>query len=114
MQERPGTPRPGLGRTLPCARPYLGAYDDGLKSLKIGLGHKDGGDKRHRTAVEFEGINYRDGETTEGKTREVVTDERIGWQRKHDNRLVPNRERVNEKIQSLRRIVQQAPNLHVG
>ena len=30
-------------------RPYLGAYNDEEKSLKWGLGHKDGGDKRHRT-----------------------------------------------------------------
>ena len=45
------------GRYL--VQPYLGKYDDDLKSLRIGLGHKDGGDKRHRTAVEFKGIQLQ-------------------------------------------------------
>ena len=81
-------------------RPYLGSYDDEEKTIKWGLGHKKHGDKRHRTNVTFEGIHYRDGEMKEGDTQEIEVDRRIGWTRRHDNRLVQNDEQVNVKIMS--------------
>ena len=80
--------------------PYLGRYDDDEKTLTWGLGHKKHGDKRHRTTVRFEGIHYRDGDKIEGKTHEIETDRRIGWSRKHDNRLAQNEETVNVKVVS--------------
>ena len=81
-------------------KPYLGKYDDEDKTIKWGLGHKRHGDKRHRTHATFTGIVYRDGERTEGQTRSIEVDRRIGWSRKHDNRLVANEENVNVKIAS--------------
>ena len=81
-------------------KPYLGRYDDDDKTIKWGLGHKRHGDKRHRTHATFSGIVYRDGDRTEGATRSIEVDRRIGWSRKHDNRLVANDETVNEKIAS--------------
>ena len=79
---------------------YLGKYDDEEKTLKWGLGHKDHGDKRHRTHVTFQGINYRDGQKTEGRTRSIEVDRHLGWSVKHDNRLVQNDERITRKIVS--------------
>ena len=81
-------------------RPYLGAYSDEDKTIKWGVGHKRHGDRRHRTSATFTGIVYRDGEKTEGETRSIEVDRRIGWSRKHDNRLVANEENVNVKIAS--------------
>lgn len=81
-------------------RPYLTEYDDEDKSISYGIGYKKHGDKRHRTSVTFTGIVYRDGEKTEGETRSVEVNRRIGWSRKHDNRLVANQEDVNVKIAS--------------
>ena len=81
-------------------RPYLGAYSDEDKTIKWGIGHKRHGDRRHRTSATFTGIVYRDGEKTEGETRSIEVDRRIGWSRKHDNRLVANQEDVNVKIAS--------------
>ena len=81
-------------------KPYLGRYSDEDKTIKWGIGHKKHGDKRHRTSVQFTGIVYRDGEREEGATRSIEVDRRIGWSRKHDNRLVANEENVNVKIAS--------------
>ena len=81
-------------------RPYLGAYSDEDKTIKWGIGHKRHGDRRHRTSATFTGIVYRDGEKTEGETRSIEVDRRVGWSRKHDNRLVANQEDVNVKIAS--------------
>ena len=80
--------------------PYLGNYNDEDKTIKWGIGHKKHGDKRHRTHATFTGIVYRDGKKTEGETRSIEVDRRIGWSRKHDNRLVANEENVNVKIAS--------------
>ena len=80
--------------------PYIGRYDHENKHLTIGLGHKRHGDKRHRTSVTFKGIHYRDGKQDEGKTRTVQIDRRVGWSRKHDNRLVQNDQTVSVKIVS--------------
>ena len=55
----------------------------------------------HQRAT-FTGIVYRDGEKTEGETRSIEVDRRIGWSRKHDNRLVANeedRERQDRVVQ---------------
>ena len=80
--------------------PYQGKYDDEIKSLKWGLGHKRHGDKRHRSSVTYQGIHYRDGERTEGKTYQIVISRKIAWSRKHDNRLVQNDESVTTKVVS--------------
>ena len=64
-------------------------------------------------ACTFTGIVYRDGEKTEGETRSIEVDRRIGWSRKHDNRLVANQEDVNVKIASASTSTyNQAPHLH--
>ena len=60
--------------------------------------------------MQFTGIVYRDGEKTEGETRSIEVDRRIGWSRKHDNRAGGergNRERqdrqsFNETFNKLR------------
>ena len=78
-------------------KPYLGKYDDELKSIRWGLGHKKHGDKRHRSGIDYQGIQYRDGEKTIGVTRQVVVKSELMWSRKHDNRLVQNSEVVNQK-----------------
>ena len=80
--------------------PRLGAYDDEEKTLSWGLGYKNTHDTRMKTSVKFEGIHYRDGEKIEGKTHEIETDRRIGWSRRHDNRLAQNDETVNVKLVS--------------
>ena len=87
------------GRHL-VGNPYMGAYDHENKSISWGMGHKNHGDKRHRTSVKFEGITYKDGEKIEGKTTSVEIDHRMGWSRKIDNRKVANRVTVAEKIMS--------------
>ena len=87
-----------LGARHLVGHPYLGAYDHEHKHLTWGLGHKTHGDKRHRTSVKFEAINYRDGEKIEGETRVAEIDHRIGWSRKLDNRKVANSVTVTEKI----------------
>ena len=68
------------------------------KASPTALGHKVHGDKRHRSAVTFEGIYYKDGKQIEGKTTTVEIDHRIGWSRKLDNRKVANKVTVAEKI----------------
>ena len=73
-------------------RPYLGRYDDEEKTLNWGLGHKNHGDKRHRSAVVFQGITYRDGVKDTGRTRKIEVNRRILWTVKHDNRLAQNDE----------------------
>ena len=55
-------------------KPYMGKYDDEEKSARWGFGHKKHGDKRHRTSVAYLGINYIDGETSDGKTYQRVED----------------------------------------
>ena len=75
-------------------------YDDEEKTLRWNLGYKKHGDKRMRTEVTFQGIQYRDGDSDEGRTRETEMGRRIGWSRKHDNRLVQNDETVAVKIAS--------------
>ena len=80
--------------------PYLGEYNDEEKTVKWGLGHKKHGDKRHRTHVTFQGINYRDGEKREGVTQSIEVDRHLGWSIKHDNRLVQNDETITRKIMS--------------
>ena len=69
-------------------KPYMGKYDDEEKSAKWGFGHKKHGDKRHRTTVEYMGINYVDGETRQ--TARPTSAWKISysaWSVKHDNRL---------------------------
>ena len=82
--------------------PYMGSYNEKENSLYWGLGHKeDGGDKRHRTRGGYIGIHYRDGERRhEGPTREIVTNRRLAWSRKHDNRLAQNEETYGTKEMS--------------
>ena len=87
--------------------PEQWGYDDEEKTLKWGLGYKKHGDKRMRTDITFQGIQYRDGDRDEGRTRETEMGRRIGWSRKHDNRLVQNDETVVVKIAIVRGIVQQ-------
>ena len=70
------------------------------KTARWGFGHKKHGDKRHRTTVEYQGINYTDGEKTEGKTYERVEDRYSAWSVKHDNRLVQNDETITKKVVS--------------
>ena len=78
--------------------PYMGSYNEKENSLYWGLGHKeDGGDKRHRTRGGYIGIHYRDGERREGLTREIVTNKRMAWSKKQDNRLVQNNETFGTK-----------------
>ena len=81
-------------------RPAQKGYDDEEKTLKWNLGYKKHGDKRMTTEVTFQGIQYRDGDCDEGRTRETEMGRRIGWSRKHDNRLVQNDETVVIKIAS--------------
>ena len=73
-------------------RPYLGRYNDEEKTLNWGLGHKNHGDKRHRSAVVFQGITYRDGVKDVGRTRSIEVARRIVWSVKHDNRIAQNDE----------------------
>ena len=80
-----------------AVKPYMGRYDDETKTVRWGLGHKEGGDKRHRTSLVYRGITYRDGEKKIGTKRATVLSRELVWSRKHDNRLVQNRETVNEK-----------------
>ena len=81
-------------------RPYLGRYDDEAKTAHWGFGHKEHGDKRHRTAITYEGILYADGDKTEGKTYERIVDRHSAWSVKHDNRLVQNEETISKKVVS--------------
>ena len=78
-------------------KPYLGRYDDEEKTARWGFGHKKHGDKRHRTTVEYQGINYIDGETRKGKTYQRVEDRYSAWSVKHDNRKVQNDETISKK-----------------
>ena len=79
-------------------QPYMGSYDDSEKTLHWGLGHKeDGGDKRHRSRASYVGIHYGDGERIEGAKRQIVTNRRVAWSRKHDNRLAQNEETYGTK-----------------
>ena len=78
-------------------KPYIGKYDDENKTARWGYGHKHHGDKRHRSSGAYEGIHYADGETDEGRTREVVLERRLAWAAKQDNRLAQNREHINTK-----------------
>lgn len=80
--------------------PYLREYDHEQKSIEYGLGYKKHGDKRHRTGVKFEAIHYRDGEKTEGATRTVEIEHRLGWSRLHDNRQAQNHEEHEQSILS--------------
>ena len=81
-------------------KPYMGKYDDEEKTAKWGFGHKKHGDKRHRTTVTYAGINYVDGEKTEGKTYQRVEDRYSAWSVKHDNRRVQNDETITKKVAS--------------
>ena len=87
-----------LGAKHLVKHPYLGNYDHENKSLSWGLGHKRHGDKRHRTSVKFEGVNYADGDKMSGVTTTVEIDHRVGWSRRIDNRKVANKVTVAEKI----------------
>ena len=80
--------------------PYMGAYNEEDNSLHWGLGHKEHGDKRHRTRVSYIGIHYRDGDRHEGPTHQIVTNRRLAWSRKHDNRLAQNDETYGTKEMS--------------
>ena len=75
----------------------MGEYNDEEKTINWGLGHKNHGDKRHRTHVRYEGISYLDGEKIPGPTRQIVTNERVVWSRKQDNRLAQNDETYGTK-----------------
>ena len=81
-------------------RPYMGKYDDEEKSCRWGFGHKKHGDKRHRTTVAYQGINYVDGEMKDGKTYSRVEDRYSAWSVQHDNRLVQNDETITKKVVS--------------
>ena len=87
-----------LGSKYLRERPYLGMYDHENKTLVWGLGHKPGGDKRHRSSAKCEGIYYGDGEQIEGPTTSVEIDHRVGWVRRIDNRLVATKVTVAEKV----------------
>ena len=74
-------------------KPYLGKYDDDEKTVIWGLGHKRHGDKRHRSAVTYEGIHYADGDRDEGRTRpDCHGSSGCLEPGKHDNRLAQNDE----------------------
>ena len=79
-------------------RPFHGAYDDAEKTLAVGFGYKDGGDKRHRSRIRYVGINYPGGGSFDGKTRSIEVDRRVVWSVKHDNRLVQNDETRSSKV----------------
>ena len=79
-------------------RPYHGSYDDAEKTHVVGFGHKDGGDKRHRSSIRYVGINYPGGGSIDGLTRSIEVDRRIVWSVKHDNRLVQNDETRSSKV----------------
>ena len=81
-------------------KPYLGKYDDEEMTAHWGFGHKKHGDKRHRTAVTYLGINYIDGEMVDGKTYQRVSDRYSAWSVQHDNRLVQNDETVSKRVVS--------------
>ena len=80
--------------------PYMGAYNEEDNSLYWGLGHKKHGDSRHRTRGGYIGIHYRDGDRHEGPTHQIVTNRRLAWSRKHDNRLAQNDETYGTKEMS--------------
>ena len=80
--------------------PSMTDYDHENKTLSYDLGRKKHGDKRMRTTAKYEGIYYRDGEKTEGETRTIEIDHRVGWSIKHDNRLVQNDEVIKRKVMS--------------
>ena len=83
--------------------PYIRSYNHKAKNIEWLLGERKSASHYHhhgrfRTRVEFQGITYVDGEKTEGLTRLVEMDHRVGWTRRHDNRLVANKEIVEETI----------------
>ena len=78
--------------------PVLGNYNHENKTITHGLGWKH--EKRQRTTLKQEGIYYKDGEKIQGKTTIIPIDQRVGWSRKHDNRLVQNDQTVTNKIVS--------------
>ena len=80
--------------------PYLVSYDDDVKNIHWGLGYKKHGDKRHRSSVRYQGVTYLDGGTHEAPSREIITDRKIAWVKKHDNRLVQNDETYGDKQMS--------------
>ena len=94
-------------------KPYMGKYDDEEKTANWGFGHKKHGDKRHRTTVTYLGINYIDGDTTDGKTYQRVEDSYSAWSVKHDNRLVQNDETITKKVVVLRGDLQPDRDLHL-
>ena len=86
-----------LGALYLVARP-LRNYDHENKSIKWRFGYDGHGDKRRHTYATLDGTFIRDGELIEGKVQTIERDQRIGWTRKHDNRLVQNRETVDVSL----------------
>ena len=78
--------------------PALMNYDHENKSIKWRFGYDGHGDKRRHTDATLDGTFIRDGELIEGKVQTIERDARIGWTRKHDNRLVQNREVVDVSL----------------
>ena len=78
--------------------PVMMNYDHENKSIKWRFGYDKHGDKRKHTYVVIDGTFIRDGELDEGKVQTIERDYRIGWSRKHDNRLVQNHETVDVSV----------------
>ena len=78
--------------------PALMDYDHENKSIKWRFGYDKHGDKRRHTTATLDGTFIRDGELIEGKVQTIERDHRVGWTRKHDNRLVQNREVVDVSL----------------
>ena len=89
-----------LGARYLREQPYMGSYDEEENTLHWGLGHKEHGDARHRTRASYVGIHYTDGKRHEGPTQQIVTNRRLAWSRKHDNRLAQNDETFGTKEMS--------------
>ena len=88
--------------------PVMMNYDHENKSIKWRFGYDKHGDKRKHTTVVIDGTFIRDGELDEGKVQTIERDYRIGWSRKHDNRLVQNQRSRGCFPHAVQGVIQQA------
>ena len=64
------------------------------------LGWKHHGDKRHRTRITFEGIDYSDGKSKDGTAKIFdLPSEGLGWSRTYNAKAIPVDEEINEEIE---------------
>ena len=67
------------------------------------LGWKKHGDKRHRTRITFEGIDYSDGKSKDGTAKIFdLPSEGLGWSRTYNAKAIPVDEEINEEIDASR------------